>query len=751
MKRLFICSLLLGFASLLYSQNFQLVPGVDLKGGYLGFASWCDYNSDGYLDVFVTGEDFGGDFQHAELYTNNGNKTFSESGISNIPRVIYGCLSWGDFDNNGTPDLVYAGTKSGFPEDNITKIYKNVGGANLVEVPAGLPGLDECYLEWVDIDNDGLLDIYYQGINQDNQFDLGVFRNLGGDQFARQEVNIELISGSVGNFSVNSAKWADFDKDGLKDVVIAMATGSGFDLVFYKNLGNFRFQKTDIGLPKLNYARLAVSDLNQDGLPDLVFIGSTESTLYSNDYSGTLNVLLNKGNLNFDELYTISNAGVFINTLNLGDYNNDGFPDILLYGTGSNSCELKIFRNNQDGTFSYVQNTFPQSQIGGALFGDMDNDNDLDILYFGRVLYPSEYEATCIYENKSSISNSKPLPPDSSWLWAVNNNLEIHWKSGSDDVCLPAGLSYNLRIGTVSNPNLLISSCSMNGKLNTTNSGNMNQDLSYTFTDFPQGNYLVSIQSVDNSYNASVFSDALPVCFVNSSHIFPDTVLMCQGDNFLLNAGEGYLGYLWNTGSTEQEISVDTAGMYNVNITHTDGCISSETVYVKVMDPPVFSFGPDIMILKGDTLVLTSGLEGMSYLWNDGSTNETLHLPSNQLSPGITMFWLRVTNPFGCTYTDTVNVTVIDGSIDSLGIIGIEFSIYPVPVTDFITIKSKYNITGTTELKIVDISGNLVYESHTEYMEREKKIPVPQLKSGVYFLRIKNNSIGFDKVLKLVR
>tara|TARA_R110002020_G_scaffold466285_2_gene688739 strand:+ start:6443 stop:6649 length:207 start_codon:yes stop_codon:yes gene_type:complete len=54
------------------AQTFERLNTQNLKGGYLGFSSFVDYNNDGYLDIFVTGLDFDHDFNNAVFYENNG-------------------------------------------------------------------------------------------------------------------------------------------------------------------------------------------------------------------------------------------------------------------------------------------------------------------------------------------------------------------------------------------------------------------------------------------------------------------------------------------------------------------------------------------------------------------------------------------------------------------------------------------------------------------------------------------------------
>jgi gliding motility-associated-like protein len=409
-KRFFLSVIALVFSvTFLFSQNFEKNNNVDLKGGYNGFSTFVDYNNDGFLDVFVTGVDFGDRFENAVLYKNNGDKTFSETDIKNIPRVIYGDCSWGDYDNNGTLDLLYSGTTSGFAEKNITKIYKNIdNGCEFKEINTTIPQLSRSNVDWVDVNNDGLLDIQYHGIDSTNNFVMGILKNNGDDTFTEvQNLGFYKIRGPRGNGTVNSAEWIDFDGDGLTDVVIAMASENERLVNIYKNLGDFKFQRTSV-MPQLAYIQMDVGDFNNDNLPDIVLTGSYKNYLNSGDITANVVFIKNNGNMNFETSFFIENQGTFISDLKFGDINNDGFLDVINYGAGASFRTTKFYLNNKDGTFSDVNHSLPISLNGGVQFGDYDNDNDLDLLYYGRFTSPNEFESTNIFENLT-INNTTPI------------------------------------------------------------------------------------------------------------------------------------------------------------------------------------------------------------------------------------------------------------------------------------------------------------------------------------------------------
>ena len=803
------------------SQNFEKVPNVDLSSGYNGFSKWGDYNSDGLLDIYVTGVDFGDRYRYAEIYTNNGDKTFTLSKINSLPKVIYGDIAWGDYDNNGTLDLIYAGTKSGFSEDNITQIYKNGGQSNFIEIRHQLPRLGQCCLEWVDVDNDGLLDIYYQGINSDKEFELGIYKNWGADDFRKENINIESISGPRGNGTINAAKWADFDKDGLKDVIVALSSKDSFEFVFYKNKGNFSFEKIDIGLPNLNYVSMDIADINQDGLMDVVFSGSEKKYLMGSDPYANLYVLINKGSLVFEESQRIYGADVFQNTLELGDMNNDGYADILYYGAGSNFNKLNIYINNGNSTFNYVSHSIPNVNSGGASLGDFDNDNDLDILYYGRIkniITGYDEEVTYIYENKSDISNTPPESPQNISLKARDNDLIV--TCSEEIIDQSSSLFYNISIGTNENPNSLVSGNSTNKSLLFPHTGNMGLSKTYLYKNFPEGNYQIKLQTIDHAFNTSNYSEIVDICFKKTSNLLGDTISICEGDSVLIGINDTHLAYNWNTGSKTNNIYAKTEGLYNLNINHHDGCISSETVYLKNIKRPKVNLGDNRSACFGDTILLelsdfpeikwsngttnnnieisqtgkywvdavgenscinsdtisihfypkpeidlgeniilesresvslSAGTGKDIYIWSNGSRNAELIVDGNKVGLGQHQFSVKVINKFGCYTTDDI-------TIDVQYILGIEnytteenIKIYPNPFIDRFTILNNSNINGKTEIKIINLQGQVIYKDSFVSLVTGNTFNFSNIPNGLYFIQVLNFENNINKTYKLIK
>ena len=81
-----------------------------------------------------------------------------------------------------------------------------------------------------------------------------------------------------------------------------------------------------------------------------------------------------------------------------------------------------------------------------------------------------------------------------------------------------------------------------------------------------------------------------------------DTTLICSGTSETLDAGSSFTSYLWNDGSTNQTLSVTTAGTYTVTGTDANGCSASDSMVIDVLTVDITQ--NDTTICEGDSLVL---------------------------------------------------------------------------------------------------------------------------------------------------
>ncbi|MEL6306404.1 MAG: VCBS repeat-containing protein, partial [Bacteroidota bacterium] len=138
-------------------------------------------------------------------------------------------------------------------------------------------------------------------------------------------------------------------------------------------------------------AGVGVGDFNNDGLPDIYFAGNqVADRLY-----------LNKGNLHFEEITEkagIQDDGGWSTGVTLADVNGDGHLDIYvsreLYDDKPELRENLLYINQGDGTFSEKANAYginSNQRTRHATFLDYDNDGDLDLFLLTQPPNPGNF------------------------------------------------------------------------------------------------------------------------------------------------------------------------------------------------------------------------------------------------------------------------------------------------------------------------------------------------------------------------
>ncbi|MGA2742534.1 MAG: VCBS repeat-containing protein [Bryobacteraceae bacterium] len=121
-------------------------------------------------------------------------------------------------------------------------------------------------------------------------------------------------------------------------------------------------------------AALGVADFNGDGIMDIAMV----------DPGGVMVVMLGTGNLTYTSTFYEPPAGLGqLETIVIGDFNNDGYPDIAVGGFLSG---VGVYINNGDGTFSGPATYGTDETTFGLATADVDHDGNLDLIGQGFVL-----------------------------------------------------------------------------------------------------------------------------------------------------------------------------------------------------------------------------------------------------------------------------------------------------------------------------------------------------------------------------
>ena len=148
-------------------------------------------------------------------------------------------------------------------------------------------------------------------------------------------------------------------------------------------------------LPETMGGGCAFFDFNQDGAPDLLFVNSTTWPWKTSDPKPTMALYRNDGKGHFEDVTAGSGLDVSFYGMGaaVGDYDNDGLPDVFLTGVGGN----RLFHNEGKGKFKEM--TIPAG-IGGATndwstcaaWIDYDNDGRLDLFVGHYVRWSREID-----------------------------------------------------------------------------------------------------------------------------------------------------------------------------------------------------------------------------------------------------------------------------------------------------------------------------------------------------------------------
>lgn len=138
---------------------------------------------------------------------------------------------------------------------------------------------------------------------------------------------------------------------------------------------------------------------------------------------------------------------------------------------------------------------------------------------------------------------------------------------------------------------------------------------------------------------------------------------VCIGTPATLSASGG-VSYHWNTGHYGNNILVypATDTMYIVTVTDQLGCQGEDSVRINLLPLPIASAGPDQVICRGDTAILT-GTGGANYVWSNGVTSA-----QNPVIPPVSsIFHLTVTDINQCQNKDSVIVFINPGPAADAG------------------------------------------------------------------------------------
>jgi len=628
----------------------------------------------------------------------------------------YAGVAWIDIDNDGNLDLY------------VTKnfLFRNTGGGNferLIDFTSISGNQLGNGTSWGDYDNDGDIDLFLSGNPSI------VYQNDGTGSFT------PILNGPIGENADNrgwTGAWGDYNNDGFIDLVITHPRGflgsPNIPSRFFKNNGDGRFTQIDsfeFTTVLAPYTVSTWSDYDLDGDYDL-FIGSGPAGTAALDFLYN-NTLSQSGVADFERI-TKAPIGTDLQDgqiWNWIDYDNDGDLDAML--TNYSGAPNRFYRND-NGSYTSLNNelTLTGAFLGNS-WGDFDNDGDLDVL----------------------------LTNESTVRVFINNGDETFTQESSF-----IGGSRSTSLGDYDN----------DGDLDFYNTGSANSSRGLYKNETQNGNNWVIFSLTGSISNKSAIGAKVKLkAIINGNPVWQFREVSAQNNfnghnSFRVHFGLGDATTIdsviieWTSGESVVLTNISSNGFYNVEEEIPAGYLSSN------FSADVIEGEVSLTVNFTDLSLADPNQPITSWEWdfdNNGTIDATEQNPSFTYSDVETFsISLTVSNGINSetkTRIDYIIVNSVTGVEDLTGQIPTDFNLfqnYPNPFNPSTSIRFSIATESQVVVKVYNLLGKEVAT-----LMNEKKTPGfyvlnfggEKLPSGIYVYRLEAGSFSSSKKMILLK
>ncbi len=218
------------------------------------------------------------------------------------------------------------------------------------------------------------------------------------------------------------------------------------------------------------------------------------------------------------------------------------------------------------------------------------------------------------------------------------------------------------------------------------------------------------------------------------------------GNNGVINTsvagGVGNYHFMWNGGSTSEDLFNLYAGTYATTVSDGNGCTLSSSFDVTQPALPIIVNGT----VEGSSgsdgkvdITITGGVSPYTFNWSNGAFTEDI----TELAPGT--YTIEVTDAKGCATSNVFTVPSLTG-IAHVNAEVVSVMVYPNPSQQFATVE--INGTEIRRLEVFNILGQTVFSS--EDGVAKVNINTAQFTAGTYLVKVMVNNTIITKHLQVI-
>lgn len=208
--------------------------------------------------------------------------------------------------------------------------------------------------------------------------------------------------------------------------------------------------------------------------------------------------------------------------------------------------------------------------------------------------------------------------------------------------------------------------------------------------------------------------------------------------NLLLDAGNGFVSYLWSPSGNTQQITANSTGAYSVIVTDVNGCKGKDTINL-IVNPL-----PNAGIIASTSYCTTSPIDTLgSYTpggtWSGTGIIDNINGVFDPAIAGLGMHkvYYSVTDGNNCSNTDSVSIEVIVCTGIENNLVNNNVLVFPNPSNGIIYIQFNDVIKKDIAISVIDVLGKKVYSNSIGLNKKNLvEIDLTNLPKGIYNISI---------------